>query len=135
MNSLIQNNETLTIYQQIFKEIRNILLSKKSRMDNIQIKQEEREDSVKFWMFGRSETRFIQYEWLPNGNFKANGTLVYDDFRDKKLGKPLFDALMNFAREKNVKIYPTCPFVVLSMKRDASTHDLWAEDYKAENGL
>lgn len=96
----------------------------------------ENEQGGKFFVYyDNQEAGFIQYEWLPNGNFKANGTLVYDEFRDKKLGKPLFDALMNFAREKKVKIYPTCPFVVLSMKRDASTHDLRAEDYKAENGL
>jgi predicted GNAT family acetyltransferase len=105
-------------------------------MEGIQIKHEERIEGGKFWIFYEGiEAGFIQYEWLPNGNFKANGTLVYDEFRDKKLGKPLFDALMNFAREKKVKIYPTCPFVVLSMKRDESTHDLWADDYKKENNL
>lgn len=105
-------------------------------MQTVQIKHEVNEEGGKFWVFHEgTEAGFIQYKWLGNGNFNANGTLVYDEFRDQKLGKPLFDTLMNFAREQKVKIFPTCPFVVLSMKRDPSTHDLWAEDYKTENGL
>lgn len=64
-----------------------------------------------------TEAGFIKYEILPNGNLKANGTLVYDEFRDQHLGNPLFDTLLNYAKEIGVKIYPTCPFVVNTFDR------------------
>jgi predicted GNAT family acetyltransferase len=81
------------------------------------------------------EAGYIKYQYLADGNINANGTLVYENFRDKHLGKPLLDALMNFAREKGIKIYPTCPFVVKSMQRDATLHPLLTDAYKQEHDM
>jgi predicted GNAT family acetyltransferase len=75
------------------------------------------------------EAGYIKYKWLENGNINANGTLVYDTFKDKKLGMPLFNQLIGFAREKGIKIYPTCPFVVKMFSRMPELNDLLADDY------
>lgn len=103
-------------------------------MENISIKQVEENGKGRFIVYYKdTEAGYIKYEWLPNGNLLANGTLVYDDFRSYRLGQPLFDALLQLAREKATKIYPTCPFVVKMMRRDSSVHDLLADDYLHEH--
>src|SRR5690606_37559405 len=58
------------------------------------------------------EAGWIQYKWLGNGNLLANGTRVYEEFKDQKLGIPLFNKLVEFAEKRKTKIYPLCPFVV-----------------------
>lgn len=49
------------------------------------------------------EAGWIGYFWLENGNLLANGTKVYEEFKDQKLGSFLFDRLVAFAIEKQVK--------------------------------
>lgn len=75
------------------------------------------------------EAGYIKYKWLENGNINANGTLVHDEFRDHRLGMPLFDKLIAFATEKGIKIYPTCPFVVKVFSRRPDLNHLLADDY------
>lgn len=77
----------------------------------------------------RKEAGYIQYKWMENGNINANGTLVYDEYREHRLGMPLFDKLIEFAREKGIKIYPTCPFVVKVFSRRPELNDLLDNDY------
>lgn len=76
------------------------------------------------------ESGFIKYELMPNNNLKANGTLVYDAYRDQKLGMPLFDELVKFASNSDKKIYPTCPFVVKMFQRHPELADLLDPDFK-----
>lgn len=75
------------------------------------------------------EAGYIKYTWLPNDNMKADGTLVYDEFRTHKLGGPLFEKLIAYAQEVGVKIYPTCPFVVKTFDRRPELKHLLAEEY------
>lgn len=75
------------------------------------------------------EAGYIKYKWLDNGNINANGTLVHDEYRDLRLGMPLFDQLIEFATEKGIKIYPTCPFVVKVFSRRPDLSHLLADDY------
>lgn len=72
------------------------------------------------------EAGYIQYQLLPSGNLDANGTLVYDEFRDQKLGTPLFNRLVDYAREQGVKIVPTCPYVAKMLDRHPELSDLRA---------
>lgn len=76
-----------------------------------------------------TEAGYIKYTYLPNGSIKADGTLAYEEFRDHRLGMPLFDHLIGFAQEKGIKIYPTCPFVVKMFARKPELNDLLDEDY------
>lgn len=81
-------------------------------------------------MVDGKEAGYIKYKYLENGNINANGTLVYDDFKDQKLGMPLFDKLIEFVTEKGIKIYPTCPFVVKMFSRKPELHHLLDESYE-----
>lgn len=76
------------------------------------------------------EAGYLKYEIFPNGNINANGTLVYDDYRDQKLGKPLFDELIDYARENKLKIYPSCPYVAIMFKKHPNLSDLLAKNFK-----
>lgn len=78
-----------------------------------------------------NEAGFIKYKWLENGNINAYSTFVKEEYRDKRLGMPLFDKLVEFAKEKGIKIYPTCPFVVKMFARMPELNDLLADDYAA----
>lgn len=94
-------------------------------MAEVKLEHAEENNKGRFTIYyNQNEAGYILYEWMPNGSLLANGTLVYNDFRDKKLGKPLYDALIHFARSKNTLIYPTCPFVKKSMLRDQSVQNL-----------
>jgi predicted GNAT family acetyltransferase len=78
------------------------------------------------------EAGWIQYKWLDNGNLLANGTRVYEEFKDQKLGIPLFNRLVEFAEERKTKIYPLCPFVVKTFARHPELKHLLADDYLQE---
>ena len=63
------------------------------------------------------EAGWIQYQWLEDGNLLASATRVYEEFKGQKLGRPLFNKLIGFAQEKNVRIKPQCPFVAKTFAR------------------
>lgn len=75
------------------------------------------------------EAGWIKYKWLENGNLLADGTRVYEEFKDQKLGLPLFNRLIEFVKERQVKIYPVCPFVVKTFARNPELSYLLADDY------
>lgn len=105
-------------------------------MENIQIEHQVDGEKGRFVIYYKdAEAGFIKYEFIDAQTIKANGTLVYDNFKDKKLGAPLYDELINFARNHSYKIYPTCPYVAKLMKRDIGVHDLLSDNFKKENAL
>lgn len=96
----------------------------------MEIKHQPEEGKGRFVIYvNNTEAGYIKYEIMPNGNLKANGTLVYDEFRDQHLGTPLFNTLINFAKEKSVKIYPTCPYVVVMFQKHPELSNLLDDDY------
>lgn len=78
------------------------------------------------------EAGWIKYEWMDNGNIRTNGTRVYEEFKDQKLGTPLFNRLIEFIQEKNIKVYPECPFVVSKFARNPQLNHLLDEQYTAK---
>ncbi len=76
------------------------------------------------------EAGYLKYEILPNGNLKANGTLVYEEFCELKLGKPLFDAFILYVKEKDLKVFPTCPYIVAMFKKYPELSNLLDPDYQ-----
>lgn len=77
-----------------------------------------------------NEAGYLKYDIMPNGSLKANGTLVYDDYREQKLGRPLFDAFVDYLKSENKKVFPTCPYVVSMFKKHPELSDLLDNDYK-----
>ncbi|TCM68662.1 hypothetical protein EC844_10438 [Acinetobacter calcoaceticus] len=68
----------------------------------------------------------ISYAWSGTDQIIANHTWVDDSLRGQGVARQLLDALVSFAREKNLKIVATCSYVVVMFKRDASLADVVA---------
>ena len=52
----------------------------------------------------------MTYSWAGNDKFIIDHTEVNPDFKGKNVGLQLVMAAGDFAREKNLKIIPLCPF-------------------------
>ena len=95
------------------------------------IKHENQQFNGRFVVYvDEKEAGYLKYEVMPNGNLKANGTLVYDEYRELKLGKPLFEAFIAYVKEQNIKVFPTCPYIVVMFKKHPELSNLLDEDYK-----
>jgi len=51
-------------------------------------------------------------------------TDVEDQFRGQGIGRQLLDALVAFAREREIKVIPLCPFSKSVFDKDQSIHDV-----------
>ncbi|MGE8564752.1 MAG: GNAT family N-acetyltransferase, partial [Acinetobacter bohemicus] len=51
---------------------------------------------------------------------------VDDSLRGQGVARQLLDVLVEFAREKNLKILPTCSYVEVMFRRDESFSDVKA---------
>ena len=60
----------------------------------------------------------ISYVWQDAHTIVANHTWVDDSLRGQGVARQLLDRLAEFAREKQLKIIPTCSYVVVMFKRD-----------------
>ncbi len=68
----------------------------------------------------------ISYLWSGDHKIIANHTWVDDSLRGQGTARLLLDALVQFAREKKLKIVPTCSYVEAVFKRDLSLADVAA---------
>lgn len=68
----------------------------------------------------------ISYVWRGDKTIDANHTWVDDSLRGQGTARQLLDVLVNFAREKHLKIIPSCSYVAVMFKRDQSLGDLAA---------
>ena len=68
----------------------------------------------------------ISYVWSDEQKIVANHTWVDDSLRGQGVARQLLDALVLFAREKNLKIMATCSYVVVMFKRDRTLADVVA---------
>ena len=68
----------------------------------------------------------ISYVWSGEHKIIADHTWVDDSLRGQGIARQLLDTLVHFAREKNIKIVPTCSYVVTMFKREKSFADVIA---------
>ena len=66
----------------------------------------------------------MTYSWAGDDKFIIDHTDVSDSLRGQGVGRHLLDAAVNFAREKNVKIIPLCPFAKSVFDKDESIRDV-----------
>ncbi|WP_354667304.1 GNAT family N-acetyltransferase [Acinetobacter cumulans] len=66
----------------------------------------------------------MTYSWAGDDKFIIDHTDVSDSLRGQGVGRYLLDAAVNFAREKNVKIIPLCPFAKSVFDKDESIRDV-----------
>ncbi len=52
----------------------------------------------------------MTYSWAGDSRIIIDHTEVNPDFKGKNVGKTILMEIVNFAREKNIKILPLCPF-------------------------
>ena len=72
---------------------------------------------------------YIKYEWSKNGNIKATGTFVDEDNRGKKLGEQLFQILIDYAKESNIKIFPVCPYIIKMFEKKPDLREYIDSEY------
>jgi len=64
------------------------------------------------------------YTWAGEDTFIIEHTEVDDSLRGQGVGNKLLDRAVAWAREKNLKIIPLCPFVKSVFNKDSSIHDV-----------
>ena len=69
----------------------------------------------------------ISYVWDQQDKIIANHTWVDHSLRGQGVARQLLDVLVEFARQKQVKIVPTCSYVDVMFKRDQSFTDVHAQ--------
>ncbi|MGB0523106.1 MAG: GNAT family N-acetyltransferase [Flammeovirgaceae bacterium] len=73
--------------------------------------QPEVEGQGKFFIaIEGEELAFLAYTNLQNKVLTLNHTDVSDKLKGKGVGKKLIEASVNFAREKQMKVVPNCPY-------------------------
>ena len=74
----------------------------------------ERQDDGKKGGFAAMENEvqagLMTYTWAGEDKFIIDHTEVNPDFSGQGVGKKMVMAAVEFAREKNLKIIPLCPF-------------------------
>jgi len=60
----------------------------------------------------------ITYVWSGTHKFIINHTEVYNDFNGKGYGRQLVLKVIEYAKEKEVKIIPLCPYAKNVMEKD-----------------
>lgn len=68
----------------------------------------------------------ISYVWRDEHTIVANHTWVDDSLRGQGVARVLLDTLVAFAREKQLKIVPTCSYVEVMFRREKSFADVAA---------
>ncbi|MGX6961752.1 GNAT family N-acetyltransferase [Vagococcus xieshaowenii] len=59
---------------------------------------------------------------------EANHTFIEETYRGQDLGLRLVDALVTYARENKLLIFPTCPYVKKVFSREATYQDVWYKE-------
>lgn len=66
----------------------------------------------------------ISYVWRDAHKIVADHTWVDDSLRGQGVARQLLDTLVDFAREKQLKIIPTCSYVEVMFRREKSFADV-----------
>ncbi|MBJ8441442.1 GNAT family N-acetyltransferase [Acinetobacter junii] len=66
----------------------------------------------------------MAYTWAGDSMLIIDHTDVEDQFRGQGIGRRLLDALVAFAREREIKVIPLCPFSKSVFDKDQTIHDV-----------
>ncbi|MCW4468869.1 N-acetyltransferase [Flavobacterium sp. MFBS3-15] len=73
---------------------------------------------------GETQAGLMTYVWAGEDKFIIEHTVGNPEFRG--VGMKLLEKAVAFAREKNVKIIPLCPFAKKMFDRNQDIHDVLA---------
>lgn len=80
------------------------------------------------------ETAFAEYR-LVQGAIILPHTVVPKILEGGGIGSRLATTALAYAREKDLKVIPTCPFIAGYIQKHPEHHDLVHERYRAQLGL
>jgi len=66
----------------------------------------------------------MTYTWKDEHTFTIDHTTVDESLRGQGVANKLLAQAVAFAREKNLKIIPLCPFAKSVFDKDSSLHDV-----------
>lgn len=70
----------------------------------------------------------IAYRWMSDGRILIDHTEVDESLKGQGIGRQLLDRVVGLAREKQVLIWPVCPFAKATMEKEAQYRDvLWVK--------
>ena len=69
---------------------------------------------------------FAAYEVCDDGSYSFHHTEVFEEYSGHGYGKELAAGVMDSARERGVKVAPTCPFLRKYMDAHPETQDIRA---------
>jgi predicted GNAT family acetyltransferase len=81
-----------------------------------------------------ADTAFAEYRLGEHGIILPH-TVVPEAFEGKGIASRLARYAMAYARERNLKIIPLCPFMAGYMAKHPETHDLVHPSYRDRIGL
>lgn len=100
-------------------------LSLQKSEEKIRIEREEQGNKGRFAIYENDEfAGEMTYVWAGTSKFIIDHTGVEQKFAGKKYGHRLLDHAVEFAREKNVKILPLCPFAKAQFDKNERIADV-----------
>ena len=73
------------------------------------------------------DRKLAEITWFEkDGHMKMDHTFVSDELRGQGVAKKLLDEAANYARNKNLKMYPICSYVVSAFNKSAEYDDVKA---------
>lgn len=66
----------------------------------------------------------LTYSKLGDTGIIVDHTQVSDELRGKNIGKKLVEHVVKYARKKELKVIPLCPFTKSIIERDKSLQDV-----------
>lgn len=91
----------------------------------LEIKQINRETKGEFVAnLDGQKAGLMTYSWAGDEKIIIDHTEVQPAFNGKGVGKELVYKAVEFAREKNLKILPLCPFAAAMFKKNEEIRDV-----------
>ena len=92
------------------------------------------EAAHRFEIVIEGQTAFAEYS-LTEHNLTLPHTVVPDEFEGRGVGSQLARAALSFARERGLKVIPTCPFIAAYIEKHPEWHDLAHETWRDRLGI
>ena len=91
----------------------------------LEIKHQENGSKGEFYIGEESQhLAEMTYSWAGDDKFIIDHTWVDDSLRGQNVGRKLVDSAVAYARQKQVKIIPLCPFAKSVFAKDSSISDV-----------
>lgn len=90
----------------------------------------DNQESKRFELVVDGHEAYLSYSYVPGGNLDLIHTEVPEGIRGRGAGDLLVKTSLEFARERQLKIIPTCPFVRKYLERHPEYNDLVSTQIK-----